>query len=1143
MISSHQCVVAEDCGGLHVLGPGTAEVIIKSPGYDVKYPNNIACQWTVVTMGNQTLEAEFLDLDVEYQRTCQFDSVYLDSMNCDFQQPRVLCGDDLPKPIKTTGNLFCLRFVTDVIIQKRGFSLKVKISGSVSQGSYRLSVPGALQAQCPRGPTCSLSQGPYRLSVPGVLQAQCHRGPTGSVSQGSYRLSVPGVIQAQCPRGLQTQCPRGPTGSVLQGPYRLSVPDNYTVRTLEDIAPADFTAHARSVSSFQTIPCNPFPVLLTADAMINTPWGEMWRQYPPTVTCRWIVLGTALLEIDNPELKHHLGCNYDKFVMMEGDEVDPLSTVELCGKTTPDQVIVQTPKLIVFTSNRVLQSRSFKTRLDFINQSEASQFLTTSNIVTSTVNTELELTSSLTSLSPTSASSITSLPISASATSPAATATSTTASSTTSSSTTASSTLLSILTSSSSATEVKTTFMRFSSPPTTDHPQNEEVNASTTNISYNQSLPPTTSSSVADTSKRIPPALPTAFNSETEESMYTDPTSITTTKSTNVLDVEIDSACSGVPSVRSDAWGTIASPGFYVNQSYPLNVKCRWIIEGGEDKVISLTFTTFDVEFQPNCSYDYLAIYNVTRGNQLLMGRYCGRGRPGTLTSYYIDRLELYFESDRMITSSGFELTYRVETATTSQPGDLVAIDARGDLVAIDARGDLVAINARGDLVAIDARGDLVAIDARGDLVAINARGDLVAIDARVCQLGRVHCQGSQECIPVEWLCDDEPDCPLGDDETSCSICGDDEVTCSDKTCVPSYHICDGTGQCPHSEDESQCTRVNEDQLLQIMNSGQWFPVCSQNWNNSVMIDPISTQWFCSDGGRGLPLVTTFIHVTVRNNNVTLADIGSQSPVLPVTVTTHVSSVCPDSLVVKLNCAMKVCGYRNVHLPQPFVIVCPFTECGYRNVHLPQPFVIDAVESFNGQWPWVAAIFSGSLFRCGATLISDHWVVSAGHCVFNMLNSPETTTVRIGYVNINSPDATSLRVTEIVNHPANNYIYDNDIALLRLERPIYLSDLHRPICLGNYQKDRSPSLICYVAGWGVMNKSSTSSLELTSLLHHTKIKLWEHSKCLKAYPDQIKPTMMCAGYESGGMDACKLDCRSSYHHYVYSLVVTAKLSL
>ncbi|KAH9515197.1 hypothetical protein Btru_019489 [Bulinus truncatus] len=1025
-----------------------------------------------------------------------------------------------------------------------------------------------------------------------------------------------------------------------------------TARTLEDIAPADFTAHARSVSSFQTIPCNSFPVLLTADAMINTPWGEMWRQYPPTVTCRWIVLGTALLEMDNPEVKRHLGCNYDKFVMMEGDEVDPLSTVELCGKTTPDQVIVQTPKLIVFTSNRVLQSRSFKTRLDFINQSEASQFLTTSNIVTSTVNTELELTSSLTSLSPTS---VTSLPISASATSSAATATATTASSTTASSTTASSTLLSILTSSSSATDVKTTFMRFSSPPTTGHPQNEEVNASTTNISPNPSLPPTTSSSVVDTSQRIPPALPTAFNSETEESMYTDPTSITTTKSTNVLDVEIDStsitttkstnaldieidsACSGVPSVRSDAWGTIASPGFYVNQSYPLNVKCRWIIEGGEDKVISLTFTTFDVEFQPNCSYDYLAIYNVTRGNQMLMGRYCGRGRPGTLTSYYIDRLELYFESDRMITSSGFELTYRVETATTTQPGDttgvsvylinlclgdatrgdlvaidargdlvaidargdlvaidargdlvaidargdlvaidargdlvaidargdLVAIDARGDLVAIDARGDLVAIDARGDLVAIDARGDLVAIDARCDLVAIDARGDLVAIDARVCQLGRVHCQGSQECIPVEWLCDDEPDCPLGDDETSCSICGDDEVTCSDKSCVPSYHICDGTGQCPHSEDESQCTRVNEDQLLQIMNSGQWFHVCSQNWNNIVMIDPIITQWFCSEEGRGLPLVNTFIHVTVRNNNVTLADIGSQSPVLYVTVITHVSSVCPDSLVVKLNCAMKECGYRNVHLPQPFVIVCPFTECGYRNVHLPQPFVIvfpftecgyrnvhlpqpfvivfpftecgyrnvhlpqpfviDAVESVNGQWPWVAAIFSGSLFRCGATLISDHWVVSAGHCVFNMLNSPETTTVRIGHVNINSPDATSLRVTEIVNHPANNYIYDNDIALLRLERPVYLSDLHRPICLGNYQKDRSPSLICYVAGWGVMNTSSTSSLELTSLLHHTKIKLWEHSKCLKAYPDQIKPTMMCAGYESGGMDACKGD--------------------
>uniref|UniRef100_A0A2C9K1N5 Peptidase S1 domain-containing protein n=1 Tax=Biomphalaria glabrata TaxID=6526 RepID=A0A2C9K1N5_BIOGL len=140
-----------------------------------------------------------------------------------------------------------------------------------------------------------------------------------------------------------------------------------------------------------------------------------------------------------------------------------------------------------------------------------------------------------------------------------------------------------------------------------------------------------------------------------------------------------------------------------------------------------------------------------------------------------------------------------------------------------------------------------------------------------------------------------------------------------------------------------------------------------------------------------------------------------------------------------------------------------------------------------------------------------------------MVNSPETTTIRIGHVNIQASNITSVRVSEIINHPDNNYIYDNDIALLRMEHPVALSDLQRPLCLGDYQKDRSPSLVCYVAGWGVLNKSSVASGEGTSLLHHTKLKLWEQTKCQKAYPNQIKPTMLCAGYYSGGMDACKGD--------------------
>ncbi|CAL1541548.1 unnamed protein product [Lymnaea stagnalis] len=140
-----------------------------------------------------------------------------------------------------------------------------------------------------------------------------------------------------------------------------------------------------------------------------------------------------------------------------------------------------------------------------------------------------------------------------------------------------------------------------------------------------------------------------------------------------------------------------------------------------------------------------------------------------------------------------------------------------------------------------------------------------------------------------------------------------------------------------------------------------------------------------------------------------------------------------------------------------------------------------------------------------------------------MLDSPQTTTILVGHVNINSPDAVMVRVTEIVIHPENNYIYNNDIALLRLEEPVTLNDKQRPICLSDAPKERSPSLPCYVSGWGVVNVTGIATIELSTILHHTKLKIWEQSKCERSYPGQIKPTMLCAGYYSGEMDACKGD--------------------
>ena len=41
-------------------------------------------------------------------------------------------------------------------------------------------------------------------------------------------------------------------------------------------------------------------------------------------------------------------------------------------------------------------------------------------------------------------------------------------------------------------------------------------------------------------------------------------------------------------------------------------------------------------------------------------------------------------------------------------------------------------------------------------------------------------------------------------------------------------------------------------------------------------------------------------------------------------------------------------------------------------------------------------------------------------------------------------------------------------------------------------------------------------------LHHAKMKVIPQSKCEKSYPGKIKDSMMCAGYDLGQLDTCKV---------------------
>lgn len=70
---------------------------------------------------------------------------------------------------------------------------------------------------------------------------------------------------------------------------------------------------------------------------------------------------------------------------------------------------------------------------------------------------------------------------------------------------------------------------------------------------------------------------------------------------------------------------------------------------------ISAQFNTFDVEYEANCGYDYLKIYDGPSTSYPLIGKYCGNNSPGTITGSLNRALTFQFHSDSYSGGQGWE--------------------------------------------------------------------------------------------------------------------------------------------------------------------------------------------------------------------------------------------------------------------------------------------------------------------------------------------------------------------------------------------------------------------------------------------------------------------------------------------------------